>query len=188
MKVWLTLGLLVASALIAISCGSDQAPAESVSDTSAVVEVSGPQTRVVKPSDRIFEVSQFEAAGLKHSKDYKTAGLPDASRVALFFWKVDGTAVQYEVRFYDSHDQAVASGTSYAIEGAGPEAIIDPDFARYTEGLRDRRTIVHTRGSPTPRYGDFVIFGNTIALCEGRDEEQASERCARLVEVLEAVP
>ena len=85
-----------------------------------------------------------------------------------------------------SHDEAVSAGTSYAKEGAGPEAIIDPDFARYTEGLRDRRTIVHTRGSPTPRYGDFVIYGNMIALCEGRDAEQGSQRCAKLVEALDS--
>ena len=98
----------------------------------------GPATQLVKPSDRIFEIADFEDAGLKHAKGYKTVGLPAAVRVSLFFWKIDGTPVQYQVRLDASHDEAVASGLSYNKEDAGREAIIDPDFARYTEGMRDR--------------------------------------------------
>ena len=175
--------VLLAILVMLFACGSEQTTGKLIES-----EVAGPQTQLIKPSDRVFAIDDFEAAGLKYSKDYKTDGLPDATSVSLFFWKVDGTPVQYEVRFYGSHDEAVSSGMSYAIEGAGPDAVIDPDFARYTEGLRDRRTIVHTRGSPTPRYGDFVIYGNMIALCEGRDAEQGSERCARLVEALDSTP
>lgn len=173
--------VLLAIAVMLLACGSQPAAEEL-----AEPEDAGPHSQLVKPSDRIFAIDDFEAAGLKYSKNYKTEGLPSATGVSLFFWKIDGTPVQYEVRFYASHDEAVSAGTSYAIEGAGPEAIIDPDFARYTEGLRDRRTIVHTRGSPTPRYGDFVIYGNMIALCEGRDAEQGSERCAQLVKALDS--
>ena len=165
-----------------IACGSQ--PAKEVLTKH---ENHAPTTQLIKPSDQIFSIHDLESAGLKHSKDYKTEGLPSATGVSLFFWKVDAMPVQYEVRFYSSHDEAVSTGTSYAVEGAGPEAIIDPDFARYKEGLRDRRTIVHTRGSPTPRYGDFVIYGNMIALCEGRDAEQGSQRCAKLVEALDPV-
>ena len=173
----------VTSAAVVFSgaCGGQSGPDEIVDPVDE-----RPATQLVKPSDHIFEIADFENAGLKHSKDYKTEGLPAAVRVSLLFWKIDGTPVQYEVRLGASHDEAVASGLSYTKERAGPEAIIDPDFARHTEGLRDRRTIVHTRGSPTPRYGDFVILGNMIALCEGRDAEQGAERCARLVEALGA--
>ena len=172
--------MLITLSLVTFACGSASVPEENVGS-----EDTGPATQIVRPSDRMFAIADFENAGLKHSKDYKAEGLPDATGISLFFWKVDGSAVQFEVRFYPSHDEAVGSGLSYAIEGAGPEAIIDPDFARYAEGLRDRRTIVHTRASPTPRYGDFVVYGNMIALCEGRDSEQGAKRCARLVEALD---
>ena len=181
MKILTLTAAVCSMILVVLACGS-----ETVTDEPTEPEAIGPTTQTVKSSTQIFAVDDFEAAGLKHSKDYKTDGLPAATSVSLFFWKIDGTPVQYEVRFYDSHDEAISSGLSYAKEGAGPEAIIDPDFARYTEGLRDRRTIVHTRGSPTPRYGDFVIYGNMIALCEGRDAEQGAERCARLVEALDS--
>lgn len=167
---------------LALACGSQNTDEQSEAPSLET----GPTTQIVKTADRIFATDDFEHAGLKHSKNYKTDGLPASTGVGLFFWKLGDTPIQYEVRFYASHDEAVSSGLSYAREGAGPEAIIDPDFARYTEGLRDRRTIVHTRGSPTPRYGDFVIYGNMIALCEGRDAEQGAERCARLVEALDA--
>ncbi len=180
MKPAVALILLLAIAVMLLACGS-----QPVAEELAEPEDVGPQTQLIRPTDRTFGIVDFETAGLKHSKNYKTEGLPGATRVSLFFWKVDGTPVQYEVRFYASHGEAVGSGLSYAKEGAGPDAIIDPDFARYTEGLRDRRTIVHTRGSPTPRYGDFVIYGNMIALCEGRDSMQGSERCGRLVKALD---
>ncbi len=177
-----TVAVAISTAIIALAfaCGN-QVGVEQAEPT----QNAGPTTQIVKPTDRIFATDDFERAGLKHSKNYKTDGLPSATGVSLFFWSVDGTPVQYEVRFYGSHDEAVKSGLSYAVEGAGPDAIIDPDFARYTEGLRDRRTIVHTRGSPTPRYGDFVVYGNMIALCEGRDEVQGAERCASLVSALD---
>ncbi len=174
--------ILITTALAFIAaCGGG-----SISDSSADTQNDGPVTQLVKPSERQLTVADFEDVGLKHSKDYKTEGLPSANGVSLFFWKIDGNPVQYEVRFYDSHEDAAEFGKSFAIEGAGPEAIIDPDFARYTEGLRDRRTIVHTRGSPTPRYGDFFIYANVIALCEGRDATQGAERCARLLQSIES--
>ena len=182
MKLLCVATMMSAAVVFSGACGGQSGPDEIVDPVDEK-----PATQLVKPSNRIFEIADFENAGLKHSKDYKTEGLPAAVRVSLFFWKIDGTPVQYEVRLDASHDEAVASGLSYTKETAGPEAIIDLDFARYTEGLRDRRTIVRTRGSPTPRYGDFVILGNVIALCEGRDAEQGAERCARLVEALGAI-
>ena len=172
--------VLVTLSLFTFACGSASVTEENVGS-----EDTGPTTQIVIPSDRMFAIADFENAGLKHSKDYKAEGLPDATGISLFFWKVASSPVQFEVRFYSSHDEAFRSGLSYAIEGAGPQAIIDADFARYTEGLRDRRTIVHTRASPTPRYGDSVVYGNMIALCEGRDSEQGAKRCARLVEALD---
>ncbi len=181
MRAGFVVSALIPLSLFAFACGES-----SVTEEYSEPEDTGPATQIVKPSDRAFAIEDFESAGLKHSKDYKIEGLPEATGVSLFFWKVDGSAVQFEVRFYSSHDEAVRSGLSYAKEGAGPEAVIDPDFARYNEGLRDRRTIVHTRASPTPRYGDFVVYGNMIALCEGRDSEQGAERCSSLVNALDA--
>ena len=150
-----------------------------------------PKTPVQPPRSSYRPIGCIRDLGFRECRIEALEGLQgrriclDATGISLFFWKVDGSPVQFEVRFYSSHDEAFRSGLSYAIEGAGPQAIIDADFARYTEGLRDRRTIVHTRASPTPRYGDFVVYGNMIALCEGRDSEQGAERCARLVEALD---
>ncbi len=172
--------VLIFGLMTAYACGDAPAPQNSQQTDDAE-----PTAQVIKPSDRILQTSDLEATGLKHSKNYKTEGLPGSTQVSLFFWKIDDTPIQYEIRFYPSHDEAVSSGLSYALEGAGPDAIIDPDFASYTEGLRDRRTIVHTRGSPSPRYGDFVIYGNIIALCEGRDTAQGAERCAHLLNAIQ---
>ena len=35
-----------------------------------------------------------------------------------------------------------------------------------------------------PRYGDYVILGNLVILCEGRTSEHSIERCAPFVTLL----
>lgn len=74
----------------------------------------------VTPSDRIFTFDDFRAAGVKHGKDYNIDGLPGATSAALGFHK---TRV-VEVRFFPSHDVAVAEGVPLAKEIVGPNAYI----------------------------------------------------------------
>ena len=63
-----------ATALLLTACGGQ------TSSESGVEPVDpGTATQLVKPSNRIFEIAVFEDAGLKHSKDYKTEGLPAAN-------------------------------------------------------------------------------------------------------------
>ncbi len=174
MKMGLT--IIFALALVPVlACGDDASLEKDAQDE---------YQRLLQPA-RMLSLEDLTAAGLKASKEYDVSELPGATDSWLMFWKVKGVSVQYEVRFYPSHTAAVDEGMSYAEEGAGAKAIIDPDFARYTEGMRDRRTIVHTRSSPTPRYGDYMIIGNLIALCEGRDGEQGRLRCMALADALD---
>jgi len=35
------------------------------------------------------------------------------------------------------------------------------------------------------KYGDFVIFGNMVILCEGDDSGQSLERCELLLDALD---
>ena len=56
----------VTSAAVVFSgaCGGQSGPDEIVDPV-----VERPATQLVKPSNRIFEIADFENAGLKHSKD-----------------------------------------------------------------------------------------------------------------------
>jgi hypothetical protein len=55
----------------------------------------------------------------------------------------------------------------------------------WDEGVRDRKVMVGTaEGSQNPRYGDFVILGNLVILCEGRNSEHSLSRCAPFVALI----
>ena len=70
----------VTSALVPLSvfifaCGSASMMEEIVEHEDA-----NPTTQLVMPSDRIFAIDDFEAADLKHSKDYKNCGIAGRNR------------------------------------------------------------------------------------------------------------
>ena len=122
--------------------------------------------------------------GMKRGKEYDVSTLDGATDAYLLFWRVQNVAVEYEIRFYSSHDDAVNLGTAPAQEGSGPGAIIDIDDAKYKEGIRDRRTIFDFRAEPKPKYGAYGIYANAVMLCEGRDDEEAWNRCQALINAL----
>ena len=103
------------------------------------------------------------------------------------------THFDYEVRFYESHAEAVEFGTPLAEEGSGRNAVIREDDALYKEGIRDRRVVIGSLvgaiegGSVGPKYGGYVIYENLILLCQGSGLEQSLERCGLLTKALQPV-
>jgi len=52
----------------------------------------------------------------------------------------------------------------------------------WDDGVRDRRLMVgQGGGTQTAKFGDFVILGNLVILCQGRNSEQALEQCEPFV-------
>ena len=137
-------------------------------------------------SPRLITVDDLTGLGMKVGKEYDVATLEGATSASLLFWRVNGTAVEYEVRLYQTHADAVNLGTAPAQEGSGPDAIIDVDVATYKEGIRDRRTIFDFRAEPKPKYGAYGIYANMVMLCEGRDDAEAWTRCQALIDQLSA--
>ncbi len=132
--------------------------------------------------------------GFKESRSYDLEGLPGATAAIFGFWRIpSGDPIDYEIRFYENHSDAVELGTDLAEEGSGADAVLDDDDATYKEGVKDRRMIVGSgigggaRSGIGPRYGGYAIFGNVIMLCGGAAGEQALERCELLANALEEV-
>ena len=180
MKSPITITALTLILGLAISCGSDTT--ENSDD--AQVPVAESETRVF---DRPYSLSgdDLVALGLKSGKKYDVESLPGGLEARLLFWRVQGTAVEYEARFYESHAEAVDLGTAPAEEGSGEDAVLDVDIADYKEGVKDRRAIFDFRGTIKPKYGAYAIYANTVLLCEGRDDAEAWDRCTALIEALE---
>lgn len=147
----------------------------------------------VKISDpgQVVTIDMLHASSFKESKEYSLEGLPGATYVSYGFFKTGNRdAYDFEIRFYESHQQAIDLGTALAVEGSGKDAILDEREATYKEGVKNRRTIIGggagggARSGIGPRFGGYAIFGNIVMLCEGNDEEQSIEHCSLLANEL----
>ena len=139
-----------------------------------------------------FDPDDLSEIGFKKARSYDLEGLPGASEAIFGFWRIaSGDPIDYEVRFYATHADAVELGIALAEEGSGADAILDADDATYKEGVKDRRMIVGSgigggaRSGVGPRYGGYAIYGNMIMLCGGAAGEQALERCEELATALD---
>ncbi len=171
------IGLL---ALAATACGSGDA-----ASAAAFTQVSD--------SGATFTLDDLMVIGFKESRTYPLDGLPGASDAVFGFWRVpNGDPVDYEVRFYRNHEDAVLLGRAIADEGSGDDAILDDVEATYPHGAKDRRVVVGFGGGGGqssgigPKYGDYAIFDNLVVLCGGGTSGQSLERCGFLAEAIRA--
>lgn len=176
----LAIAIVIALVAIMAACGNSNNDSPSASGAESAGEL-----RIID-SPRSITVDDLTGLGMKVGKEYDVATLEGATSASLLFWRVNGTAVEYEVRLYQTHADAVNLGTDPAQEGSGPDAIIDVDVATYKEGIRDRRTIFDFRAEPKPKYGAYGIYANMVMLCEGRDDAEAWTRCQALIDQLAA--
>ncbi len=166
-------------AIFFVGCGSDDGgEAESV-------EITETDSRVVA-RDELLAIDDLVGLGMKSGKEYDVETLPGGIEAGLLYWRVNNVAVEYEARFYGSHDDAVTLGTAPAEEGSGEDAIIDEDEAVYKEGIRDRRKVFdYPNSSLGPKYGAYAIYGNMVVLCEGNDDVEGWNRCSALIDALD---
>ena len=162
--------------LIILGCSSNSEAADSKSSVAKIENI-----------DRILTIEDLENAGWKRGKTYDVDGLTGADAAYLGFWTPPGlNSLNYEIRVYPDHKSAVEQGTPFAEDASGANASLSSNNALWSEGVRDRRMIVGggSRGSQNPRYGDYLIFGNLVILCEGRNSQHALEQCTPLISLL----
>lgn len=138
-----------------------------------------------------YTVDDLMALGFKKSRTYPLDGLPGATEAIFGFWRVpNGDPVDFEIRFYNSHDDAVSLGKALGEEGSGDDAVLDDTEANYQHGAKDRRIIIgHGAGGGGrsgigPKYADYAIFDNLVMLCQGGTSGQSLERCGLLANAL----
>jgi hypothetical protein len=140
----------------------------------------------ISSTDRIITETEVVGSQFKDLKHYKLDDLPGASAAIYGFMKSGSDAFDYEVRIYESHEQAVDLGTALAGEGAGPGAALTESDAVFKEGVKDRRLAYGAdRGAAGPKYGAYMIYENLIVLCQGATYDQSIERCEFFVSELD---
>ena len=141
-----------------------------------------------------YSIDDFEAlTNFKLSKSYDVEDLERAeSTIYGFFGPDPYDRQEYEARFYPDHDTAITVGVDFANEATGPDAVLASATQRWDEGLTQRRACAaNTRGSHhsgrcnIAKYGDYVVAGNLVLLCQGRDSETALKNCEALYAALQ---
>ena len=131
--------------------------------------------------------------GFKKSKSYDVDGLRNATAAVYGFFGSDPyNRRELEIRIYPDHATALDSGVDVADEATGATAILSSSAQRWDTGITQRRACrANTRGShhtgrcDAAKYGDYIVFGNLIVLCEGIDSETALRNCNTFAETLQ---
>ena len=133
------------------ACGSDSGEA-------ATPGVDAP---VIIRNGDVFDVDSFVNAGWKKSKEFSTETVPDSNAIWFGFYK----SQDVEIRFYDSHADAMGPGMDSA--NAAVNRVSNANLegnAIFASGQRKQ-------------YSDFLVAGNTVILCQS-----LIEVCEELVE------
>ncbi len=176
--------LLSVTALALAACGTDDGDSSSGDGGGSASGGSDASARTVLDNGRTYTVEDIKSTGAKTPKQYDVADLPGA----VDAWNALLSQKEYEARFYASHADAVSMGTSWAESVSGEDAVVVGDDVIWDEGAKDRRqcnrSVAHSGCNYTARYGDFVILGNMILLCEGKDSEEALNTCAAMTDLM----
>lgn len=165
-------------------------------------KIDEPLIEKITPQTKQFELEDFTSVGLKKNKTYKVEELPKALSAYFGFIRFNEPAedgkgkkvVEYELRFYNSHEDAINYGAEYAEERVGPNAKLKKTHnPRWKEGLRDARLCIgdqfntwkNSADCGQPKFNEFYIYGNVVILCEGRTQEIAKRNCNSIASKLE---
>ena len=183
-----SLMLLVATLIVVAGCSSDDPEDDSPTQ--------------IYPSSIDYTVDSLKEFGTKTSHQYTVEDLPDAVDAWKVLWGSNtNNKHDYEIRFYPSHELAISSGKSVAIEATASDIeLTDVESGRkdqflshqsWKEGASDRwrgrklptftGSIINATG---PLYLNWLIVGNVVILCDGIDGEEALARCDEMKTVL----
>ena len=166
-----------------VSCGGES-EIGAVNDGGSDGAVSYGST--VVETGRVLTFADFEAAGVKHGKDYNTEGLPGAIGASLGFYNTR----DIEFRFFPTHEIAIREGIPVAHEIVGPDVYIKRENVTWTWAAADQKACaarVPGGGrdcTRSPKYGDFVVYGNVIMFCQAATAEGARELCQAILDKL----
>lgn len=145
------LAVIMAVALALAACGSDSGGATDTAEDGPLV---------VRDGDT-FNADSFVNAGWKKSKEFSTETVPESNAIWYGFYK----GQDVEIRFYDSHADALGPGVESA------SAAVNRVSNANLEG-----NAIFASGQRT-QYADFLVAGNAVILCQ-----TDISICAELVE------
>jgi len=188
----LVLAILSVASLLLVACGGGGGDG---GGEAAAVETEF-QYQKIKATGLTYTIDDLKATGFKKSKTYKVEELPEAKSAYFGFWGLDPyNRFDYEVRFYETHEDAIEHGTWWADQRVGKDAPLSEKEAPWKEGIKDARSCKGDLASgpashgiqacTSPKYYEYAIYGNMILFCQGDDDAEATENCRLLLTEME---
>ena len=116
-----------------------------------ITETTANSSHLITRSTEIFTTDSFIKAGWKKSKQYDIETVPKSTEIWYGFYNQK----DIEIRFYNSHQQAIEFGVPAA------EASIEGAVKRSKGGK-----LLDFSGGSFSGYANYLIAGNAILLCE----------------------
>ena len=146
----------------------------------------------IDPSPKIYTLQSLIDVGFKMNKTYSVLNLDGATDAYHGFYGPDPySRLEYEVRFYQTHAESSSVGVDFAEEVTGEDALAE-DLQRWEEGLGERRQCM-TKGRrwppdcDNPKYSDYIVVGNMVLLCQGKDSPASINACAELMQSVHGI-
>ena len=178
--------------LAAVACGSENGDEGAPAGSAGKPEAGGPLLPKILDPGQVFTFDDLLAAGFKKGREYNVEGLVKATSAYYGFYGLDPyNRQEYEVRFYESHADALEYGIPMADEVTGEGAMLRDDNVTWNEGLKDRRQCLglgthshHTHSCNTAKHADYVVRGNFILLCQGLEVSVSQNHCKVLLNAM----
>ncbi len=180
--------------LVAVACGSENAEEGEEAAAASATNPDGTVALLTKVLDpgQVFTFDDLLAAGFKKGREYDVEGLEAATAAYYGFYGLDPYSRQeYEVRFYESHADAVEFGVPMADEVTGEGAMLRDDNVTWNEGLKDRRQCLglgtgshHIHSCNTAKHADYVVRANFVLMCQGLAIDVSQKHCKVLLDAM----
>lgn len=183
---WLMFALALVT-IAAVACGTDNGDD---GGSGGVGSSSKTGFAKIAEPEQTYNFKQISDAGFKKSKTYDVTDLDGATEAYYGFFGSDPyNRQEFEIRFYPSHQVALDTGVPFADESTGEDAVILEEVQRWDVGLSERRQCAgnggHAAGKcDNAKYGDYVIRGNMILMCQGKDSIGALKNCEDLLKAV----
>jgi hypothetical protein len=140
------LGLALVICVILSACGSDSSGTDSAEDATGDTSSAasgGSGTAIIVTTDLVYSVEDFTAVGYKNVTQFQLDTLPRATDAWYGFFNQK----DFELRFYQSHQDALDHGVELAEVAVGKRAV---GYSKL----------------PPLRFDAYAVIGNVVMLCE----------------------
>ncbi len=184
--------VVILVSLAAVACGSENGGEGAPAGSAGESDTAGPLIPKILDPGQVFTFDDLLAAGFKKGREYDVEGLEAATAAYYGFYGLDPYSRQeYEVRFYESHADAVEFGVPMADEVTGEGAMLRDDNVTWNEGLKDRRQCLglgtgshHIHSCNTAKHADYVVRANFVLMCQGLAIDVSQKHCKVLLDAM----